>query len=41
MWLASHVVSTADGLITAALAGSVFFNISPDQARARVARRLS
>ena len=42
MWLARiHATSSVgDGLITAALAGSVFFNISPDAARARVAAAL-
>jgi hypothetical protein len=42
MWLARiHATSSVgDGLITAALAGSVFFNISPEAARARVAAAL-
>ncbi len=42
MWLAriQGSSSVGDGLITAALAGSVFFNISPDAARARVAAAL-
>ena len=39
MWLAriQAASSVGDGLITAALAGSIFFNISPDAARSRVA----
>jgi hypothetical protein len=42
MWLAriQAASSVGDGLITAALAGSIFFNISPDAARARVAAAL-
>lgn len=42
MWLARMHASSAvaDGLITAALAGSIFFNISPTQARTRVALTL-
>ena len=42
MWLARiHATSSVgDGMITAALAGSIFFNISPDAARARVAAAL-
>ena len=42
MWLAriQGASSVGDGLITAALAGSIFFNISPDAARARVAAAL-
>ena len=41
-WLAriQAASSVGDGLITAALAGSIFFNISPDAARARVAAAL-
>jgi hypothetical protein len=41
-WLARIQAASAvgDGLITAALAGSIFFNISPDAARARVAAAL-
>ena len=42
MWLAriQAASSVGDGLVTAALAGSIFFNISPDAARARVAAAL-
>lgn len=42
MWLARVHGSSAvaDGLVTAALAGSVFFNISPTEARAKVALAL-
>jgi hypothetical protein len=41
-WLAriQAVSAVGDGLVTAALAGSIFFNISPDAARARVAAAL-
>ena len=36
-----HAVSAAsDGAITAALAGSIFFSISPDESRGRVALAL-
>lgn len=42
MWLArlQAASSVGDGLITAALAGSIFFNISPEAARSRVAAAL-